>query len=88
MTPRINMCGAWTPGPVGTSTGMTLSQQDRKSLKDNWDEAKSQIAQRFPGMTPDSLGSEPDADKIAQTTGQDRTEVEATLRDVARQYNS
>ena len=67
---------------------MTLSQQDKKALKDNWQEAKVRIAQHFPGMQSTQLGSEPDVEKIAQTTGQSQDQVAATLHEVAQEYST
>jgi len=67
---------------------MTLSQKDRKTLSEHWDEAKAQLAQRFPGVQPDQLGDEPDASAIADATGQPRTQVESALSEVAQQYTS
>jgi hypothetical protein len=66
---------------------MTMSQKERQVLSENWDDAKTKVAQHFPGVQPTALGSAPDAEKIAQLTGQDRAQVESTLRSIAQQYS-
>lgn len=66
---------------------MGMTQQDRQVLTQNWDQAKDQVASKFPGLQPTALGQGPDAEKIAQITGQDRSHVETVLADIARQYN-
>lgn len=70
---------------------MTMTQQERDALTQNWDQARGQIQGQFPGLNEDDLNqgkSSPDqfASVIAQKTGQDQKAVEQQLRQVAQQY--
>lgn len=71
---------------------MTMTQQERDALSQNWDQAKTQIQSQFPGMSEQDLASgqsSPDqlASRIAQSTGQDQNQVEQKLRQVAQQFS-
>jgi uncharacterized protein YjbJ (UPF0337 family) len=70
---------------------MTMTQQEKDALSQNWDQAKSQIQSQFPGVNEDDLNSarqNPDqlASTIANRTGQDQNQVEQTLRQVVQQF--
>jgi uncharacterized protein YjbJ (UPF0337 family) len=70
---------------------MTMTQQERDALTQNWDQAKAQIQSQFPQVSDDDLNSarqNPDqlVDTIANSSGQDRTQVEQGLRSVAQQF--
>jgi hypothetical protein len=70
---------------------MTMTQQERQALQDNWDQAKTQLQGQFPDLSEDDLQqgrSSPDqlADMISQRTGQDVTQVEQSLKSIAQQY--
>ena len=72
---------------------MTMTQQERDALTQNWDQAKTQIQSQFPGLSDQDLQagqSSPDqlASRIAQSTGQDQNQVEQQLRQVAQQFQS
>jgi hypothetical protein len=73
----------WVAGAV-----MTMTQQEKDALRNNWEAAKSQIAQKFPNVNADDLGNDPDraSSTLASKTGQDASQVEATLKQVAQQY--
>ena len=71
---------------------MTMNQQERDALSQNWDQAKTQIQSQFPDLSEQDLQSgqsSPDqlASKIAQKTGQDQSQVEQQLRQVAQQFS-
>jgi len=71
---------------------MTMTQQERDALNQNWDQAKGQIQAQFPGLSEQDLQagqSSPDqlASRIAQQTGQDQNQVEQQLRQVAQQFS-
>ena len=70
---------------------MTMNQQEKDALSQNWDQAKTQIQSQFPGVTEDDLNSgKSDPSKLAQTiadrTGEAKTQVESALKQVAQQY--
>ena len=70
---------------------MTMNQQERDALSQNWDQAKAQIQGQFPDLTEQDLQqaqSAPDqlATTIANRTGQDQNQVEQQLRQVAQQF--
>jgi len=66
---------------------MTLSQQDKKTLKENWEQAKTQIKATFPDLDESSLGSEPDVTTLTQEAGLPQEQVEAQLHQIAQQYS-
>jgi uncharacterized protein YjbJ (UPF0337 family) len=71
---------------------MTMNQQEKDALSQNWEQAKSQIQSQFPDLSEQDLQSgqsSPDqlASKIAQKTGQDQSQVEQQLRQVAQQFS-
>ena len=69
---------------------MTMSQQDRQALQQNWDQAKSQIKSQFPDLSDDDLDeSNPDQliSRVASVTGKDRSEVERQLSQVAQGFS-
>lgn len=62
-----------------------MDQQTKQQLKEKFPQLKSQIKQRFPALSDDDLDStQGDADqlcsKIEQKTGQQRDQVEQTLK--------
>ena len=66
-----------------------MNQQDRDSLSQNWEQAKTQIKAQFPDVTDDELASgqnDPDAlvSAIASRTGQDETQVRSQVEALAR----
>jgi uncharacterized protein YjbJ (UPF0337 family) len=70
---------------------MTMNQQERDALSQNWDQVKSQIQSQFPDVSEQDLQSgqsNPDqlASKIASATGQDQNQVEQQLRQFAQQF--
>jgi hypothetical protein len=70
---------------------MTMTQQERDALTQNWDAAKQQIQAQFPGISEDDLNqgqSAPDqfAAVVASKTGQDQNQVEQSLRQVAQGF--
>lgn len=70
---------------------MTMTQQERDALTQNWDQAKQQMQGQFPGLTDQDFtqGQQaPDqfASTIAQKTGQDRNQVEQQLRQIAQGF--
>lgn len=70
---------------------MTMNQQTKDALSQNWDQVKSQIQSQFPGVTEDDLNAaRNDPGSLAQTvadrTGQDRSQVEQQLQQVAQQF--
>jgi hypothetical protein len=70
---------------------MTMTQQERDALTQNWDQAKAQIQSQFPNLSEQDLQagqSSPDqlASRIAQQSGQDQNQVEQQLRQVAQQF--
>jgi len=70
---------------------MTMNQQEKDALSQNWQQAKSQIQAQFPDLTEDDLSqgeSSPDqlASTVANKTGQDRNSVEQSLRQIAQQF--
>lgn len=70
---------------------MTMTQQERDALTQNWDQAKQQIQAQFPGLDENTLSSgqsSPDQlpSMIAQSTGQDMNQVEQQLRQMAQQF--
>jgi uncharacterized protein YjbJ (UPF0337 family) len=72
---------------------MTMTQQEKDALQQNWSEAKEQIKSQFPDVTDDDLNqaqSSPDqfASTVAQRTGQDQSSVESSLKSIAQQYTS
>jgi uncharacterized protein YjbJ (UPF0337 family) len=69
---------------------MTMTQQDKDVLSQNWDQAKAQVQSQFPVVTEDELNSTPDqiSDIIVGKTGQDRSQVEKALKQIAQQYTS
>jgi hypothetical protein len=72
---------------------MTMTQQERDALSQNWDQARSQIEGQFPGLTDDDFNQgrqNPDqfAATVASKTGQDQSQVEQTLRQVAQGLSS
>ena len=68
---------------------MTMTQQERYALQQNWDQAKGQIKAKFQGLTDDDLqDSTSVSDRIAQRTGEGRDKVEAKIREVAQQFTA
>lgn len=72
---------------------MTMTQQERDALSQNWDQARSQIQSQFPGLSDDDLNQgqqSPDqfASRVAQKTGQDQSQVEQSLRQIAQQFSN
>ena len=72
---------------------MTMTQQEKDALSQNWDQAKSQVQSQFPGVTDSDLSagqSDPDqlAETIASKTGQDKEQVAKSLKQIAKQYSS
>lgn len=72
---------------------MTMKQEDRQALTDNWDQAKEQIRSQFPGVTDEDLNaakSNPDSavSKFAQASGQTEDQVRQQLTNVAQQYRT
>ena len=72
---------------------MGMNQQEKQALTDNWEEAKTQIQSRFPGVTEAELQqgeSDPSslAQAIADRTGQDKAQVEQQLQSVAKQFSA
>ena len=70
---------------------MTMNQQDKDALTQNWDQAVTQITSQFPGVSPTDLESgrsNPDqlVDTLANSSGQDRSQVEQTLKSVAQGF--
>ena len=64
-----------------------MNQQAKDALRNNWDQAKSQVQAQFPDVTEDDLtDAEQAADKISRRTGQDRSQVEQSLGQIAQQY--
>ena len=72
----------------GNRSGM--KEQTRNALTQHWDEAKEQFKAAF-GVSDEDLGDGSDndtlADRIAEKTGADRTEVEQELDKFGRQYS-
>jgi uncharacterized protein YjbJ (UPF0337 family) len=71
---------------------MTMTQQERDALSQNWDQVKTQIQGQFPDLTEQDLSqaqAAPDqlANTIANRTGQDASQVEQQLRQVAQQFS-
>jgi len=72
---------------------MTMTQQERDALTQNWDQAKSQMQGQFPGLTDQDFEQgrqAPDqfASTVAQKTGQDQNQVEQQLRQIAQGFSS
>jgi len=65
---------------------MTMNQDQKQALQQNWEQAKNQVRSTFQGVTDEDL-SDPStaADRIAQRTGQDRNQVEQQLSRIAEQ---
>jgi uncharacterized protein YjbJ (UPF0337 family) len=77
----------------GYTSPMTMTEQERQALQDNWNQAKDQVRAQFPDVTDDDLNqgqSSPDqlADTISQRTGQDRSSVEQSLKGIAQQFTT
>jgi len=71
---------------------MTMNQQDRDALTQNWDQAKEQIRSQFPGVTDadlDAARSNPDqaVSTLANKTGQTEDQVRQALSNVAQQFS-
>jgi hypothetical protein len=66
---------------------MTMTQQEKDALRQNWTQAKQQVAQQFPNANLDD-NADPDqvANDIAAKTGQDVNDVEKSLKQIAQQY--
>ena len=62
-----------------------LDQQTKQQLQQKWQQVKPQVKQTFPGVTDADLDkTNGDADRLSSTieqkTGQDRTQIERTIR--------
>ena len=68
---------------------MTMTQQEKDALRQNWSQAKQQVAQQFPNANLDD-NADPDqvASDIAAKTGQDVNDVEKSLKQIAQQYTN
>ena len=71
---------------------MTMTQQEKDALSQNWDQAKSQVQSKFPNVTEDELGDGSSVDQvsgaIAARTGQAPAEIEKSLKEIAKQFSS
>jgi enoyl reductase-like protein len=66
---------------------MTVQQQTRQALSQNWDQAKNKIRQAFPDAHDDDFNAaDPDAfvASYASRTGKPMTDIERQLDQVAR----
>lgn len=71
---------------------MTMNQQHKTALTQNWDQAKTQLQAQYPQCTEEELNqgrSNPDQliQAIAQKTGQDPSQVEQAFSQVAQQFS-
>lgn len=71
---------------------MTMNQQDKEALTQNWDQARQQLQAQFPGISEQDLDdarSNPDqaVSKLAQASGQTEDQVRQSLTNVAKQFS-
>lgn len=71
---------------------MSMTQADKDTLQQNWQQAKPQIQSQFSGVTESDLQvGQTDVDQlvsnISDRTDQSKTAVEKSLKDIAQQYN-
>lgn len=75
---------------AGNANHMTLNQQERQALTENWDQVKNQVKTRLAGVQDSDYEegrSDPESfiSKAAQKTGQSEDQVRQTLTSAAQQ---